>query len=168
LPTKVINRQLTITEKTAMNTIFNILINEFAQSKGLDIAPSTQGLEFECEDTRVYIVQHPLHNDRLLAEVTVTTFEDEPTASLLALMMQINEAARFEHDWLIVMDPEWQVSLTTSITLPGLNATQLEAWMLDGVNRAQTLQSMLEAGVSVTDSNDKETSDLNPLLMVRG
>ena len=150
-----------------MNSTFDILLNEFAQAQGLDVAPSTRGIEFECEGNRVYIVQHPLHNDYLLAEVTVTAFEEIPPASVLALMMQINEAARFKHDWFIVMDSEWQVNITTSTPLSGLVVAQLEALMLDGVTRAQELQSMLEGGISATNSSDKDTPDLNPLHMVR-
>jgi hypothetical protein len=150
-----------------MNATFDILLNEFAQGQGLEVAPSTRGIEFECEGNRVYIVQHPLHNDHLLAEVTVTAFEEIPPASVLALMMQINEAARFEHDWFIVMDSEWQVNITTSTPLSGLVVAQLEALMLEGVTRAQALQRLLEGGTSVTNSYGNETPDLNPLHMVR-
>jgi len=152
-----------------MNYSFDALFQEFAAAKGFDAGSSAQGLEFECDGVSVWIVPHPLHEDRLLAEVNVLAFDGEPPATLLALMLQINEIARFEHDWSIVMDAALDVSLTTSVALPGLTTAQLESLMLDGVERGQLLQAMLTEALSPQNSADSPMSaptGLDPMMLM--
>ena len=152
-----------------MNYSFDALFQEFAAAKGFDAGSAAQGLEFECDGVSVWIVPHPLHADRLLAEVSVLAFDGEPPAPLLALMLQINETARFEHDWSIVMDAALEVSLTTSVALPGLTMAELESLMLDGVERGQLLQAMLTEVLAPQGEADGTMSapvGLDPMMLM--
>lgn len=158
-----------------MSSAFQTLLQEFAQSKGMAVEDSSYGLEFECEDTRVYVLQHPLHDDRLLCEVSVVAFGDEPGANVLSLLLQINEAARFDHDWTIVMDGDLEVSLTTAALLQGMNVAGLEALMLDGVERSQVLkgivQEVIEAASQESAGSSAQASyvgGVDPMMMMRG
>jgi hypothetical protein len=154
-----------------MTYAFDALLQEFATAKGFEASASAQGMAFECEGIEVWIVQHPLHEDRLLVEVGVAAWEEEPPAAVLALMLQINEAARFEHDWAILMDASLAISLSTSVALPGLTLAQLEALMLDGVERGQSLQSMLSEALASQSDNEgtpQASADLQQLTIVRG
>lgn len=153
-----------------MTYAFDALLQEFATAKGFDASGSAQGLEFDCEGIQVWIVQHPLHENRLLAEVGVTTWEELPPASVLALVLQINEAARFEHDWSIVMDGSLTIHLSTSVALEGLTLAQLEALMLDGVERGQLLQGLLSEALTPIGDADAASpagSGLDPMSMMR-
>lgn len=152
-----------------MNYSFDALFREFATAKGFDAGTSAHGLEFECDGVSVWIVPHPLHEDRVLAEVSVLSFDGEPPATLLALMLQINETARFEHDWSIVMDAALDVSLTTSVPLSGLTVAQLESLMLDGVERGQLLQAMLTEVLAPQDEAGSPTpmpESLDPMMLM--
>jgi hypothetical protein len=122
---------------------FQDFIKEFAQSKGLDSDEQSIGLEFECEGHSVTLFQHPKHEHFLMADVSVAILSAHPPVEQLALLLQINEVARFEHDWAIVLDSAQQVSLTSSTDFSSMSVADLEALMLDGVERAQVLQSML-------------------------
>ncbi len=122
-----------------MSSPFEVLLQEFATSKGMEMDATSFGLEFECEDVQVFVLQHPLHEDRVLCEVRVAALDEEPGAAVLSLLLQINEAARFEHDWTIVMDGDLEVSLTTTAFLQGMNVAGLEALMLDGVLKVHSV-----------------------------
>lgn len=128
-----------------MASAFQLLLNEFATSRGLVTEPSAYGLEFECEGHTVMVVEHPLHADHLLVEVTVSSLPADPPARALALILQINEAARFEHDWTILLDGEQQLTLSSRAPLAGLSGAALEALMADGIGRAQTLLELLKS-----------------------
>lgn len=137
-----------------MSSPFDTLLKEFVTSKGLPADEASYGLEFESEGHTVMVVQHPLHEDRLLVEVTVAVLPANPSADLLAMLLQINEAARFEHDWAIYLDGEQQVSLSTTASVAGLSVAEMEALMLDGVERAQALQALLNDVANAVEAAD--------------
>jgi hypothetical protein len=157
-----------------MSPAFHALLQEFAQSRGMTAEESTYGLEFECEGTHVYVIEHPLHEDRLLCEVQLAAFDDMPPAAVLSTLLQINEAARFEHDWVIVMNGDLEVSLSTSIPIAGVRVAQVEDLLIDGVDRGQVLKEMLQALLltaegAATDGQPVRTEgEMDPMLMVRG
>lgn len=146
------NQGLALLEsRFAMNDGFEILLKEFAEARGMVVDASVFGLEFECEGQTVNVVAHPLHDDQALVEVSVASLPIDASPSTLALLLQINEAARFEHDWILLMDPELTVSLSTRVPVAGLGVAALEALMLDGVARAQAVAELLE---TLTQQND--------------
>jgi hypothetical protein len=128
----------------AMTTTFLALLKEFAAHQGMQADDSAYALEWTCEGHPVMLMQHPLHADCLLAEVGVGILDSQPPANQLALLLQINEAARFEHDWVIMLDGEQQVSLSRAASLTGMSLAQLEALLLDGADRAQVLKALLD------------------------
>lgn len=137
-----------------MTQAFQTFLQDFAQSKGLSSGDHSIGLEFECEGHSVTLIQHPQQDHRLIADVSVTILSANPPAQQLALLLQINEAARFEHDWTIVLDGNQQVSLSTSANFSAMSVAALETLMLDGVERAQLLQIMLTQLLDVPMDDD--------------
>lgn len=108
-------------------------------------------------------VQQIQHEERV-------TLAGHPPVDQLALLLQINEVARFEHDWAIVLDSAQQVSLTSSTDFSTMSVADLEALMLDGVERAQVLQSMLLQLQDIPMAKDTAPS-LSPHeggMMIRG
>lgn len=149
-----------------MSQAFQILLQEFAASHGLPSQDSAYGLEFECEGLGVYLVGHPLHPDRVLVEVQVAVLPDDPDAARLALLLQINEAARFEHDWVITLDGQMQVSLSTSTDLAQLTVQSLETLMLDGVERGLLLRDLL--GSAAQAGHGETDAVMDQALIIRG
>lgn len=151
-----------------MPSVFQLLLNDFATARGMTIEPNSYGLEFESEGHTVMVVEHPLHTDHFLTEVTVATLSTEPPAQALALILQINEAARFEHDWTILLDGEMQVTISTRAALAGLGHGDLEALMADGVGRAQALLGLLNrldeaTGQALPDGDGQAREVLMPM-----
>ena len=128
-----------------MSQSFEMLLAEFASAKGLAADPGAYALEFESDGHSVSLLPHPLHADRVLVEVSVAELgQDGLAVDLAPLLLQINEVSRFEHDWLIVMDGQMQVSISTVEPMLGLGVSELESLMLEGLERAQALLKFLE------------------------
>jgi Tir chaperone protein (CesT) family len=153
-----------------MSQAFHLFIQDFARSKGLPSVDDSMGLEFECEGHSVILVQHPRKATQLMAEVSVTILDANPSAQLLELLLKINETARFEHDWTIVLDPYQQVSLSASADFTAMSEAALEAMMLDGIERAQSLRIFLEQPLELQNVSDiTETSTaVSSVMMIRG
>jgi hypothetical protein len=129
-----------------MSQAFEILLAEFTAAKGLQAEPGAYALEFVSDDHQVVVMPHPAHPERLLVEVTVAELgQDGLGVELAPLILQINEVARFEHDWAIYMDPQMQVSLGTSQPMTGLGLADVESLIVDGLDRARALLSLLRA-----------------------
>jgi len=160
-----------MTDRAAMTDAFEILLKEFAAARGMVVDASVFGLEFDCEGHTVNVVAHPLHDDQVLVEVSVATLPVDAPASTLALLLQINEAARFEHDWTLLMDSELTVSLSTRMPVAELGVAALEALMLDGVTRAQAVVDLLETigrqGDSREQVDDAEATAPAPSMNLR-
>lgn len=150
-----------------MNPTFNELLQDLMRAKGMDPAQGGIGLEFEADGLQVYAVQHPLHPDRGLVEVALHQLNELDQGRVAPLLMHLNEAARFEHDWTIVMDSEGVVLLSTVAWLPALRAPDLEALMAEGIDRALALQTTLEALLQAQPQS--EPSDQDPAFgLLRG
>lgn len=147
-----------------MSTPFESLMQELAASHGMVADAAPLGLEFSCEGLTVLLLPHPLHPERLLAEVEMAPLTAPLTVPLLSLVLQVNELARFEHDWQIVMDAEQHFSLSRSAALPGLTLAELEALLQDGLDRAQSLQALLQSAAEGNPGDDEETGAEAPLL----
>lgn len=130
-----------------MNEHFQALIQDFAKLKGLDWTPDSLGLSFETETSEVFVLPHPLHEDRALVEVALRQLNELDQGRLAPLMLQINELARFEHDWRIVMDAEGVVLLCADAALTDWRAENLESVLADGLERGQALQDLLESAL---------------------
>jgi hypothetical protein len=129
-----------------MSQSFDIFLAEFAAAKGLQVEPGTYALEFESDDHQVVVMPHPAHPERLMVEVSVAELgQDGLGVELAPLLLQINEVARFEHDWSIFMDSVMSVSIGTCLPLSGLSMGDVEALIVDGLDRAHALVSLLRA-----------------------
>lgn len=153
-----------------MKTPFNILMQDFLSGKGMDYSEDARGLEFESDGVGVYITQHPLHDHLALLEATVVVFTELEQSRWAPLMLQINEAARFEHDWSLVMDQAGQVVLFTTLPLAGTTVAQVELALSDGVERAQTFSNMINELVQteVVSLTSGEDAHLAHMSMLRG
>ena len=151
-----------------MNTLFQSLLREFSSAKGMQADEAAYGLEFSCDGHQVTVIGHPRHEDELMVSISVASLEGELDPRVATLLMQINEVARFEHDWSIFMDAEQQVSMGMCAALPSMTVADLEALMLDGVERASVLLNMLSG---MQTSNPKASPALEvprDIMQLRG
>ena len=129
-----------------MTPAFQILMSEFAASKGLPVEPNAYALEFQSEDQQVIVMPHPARQDHLMVEVAVAELGQDGLGQELApLLLQINEAARFEHEWSIFMDTRMEVTLGTCLASSGLSLAEMEGLIVDGLDRARALRDLLQA-----------------------
>lgn len=151
-----------------MSHLYQTFIQEFMISKGLEYSDHALGLEFECDETGVLIMQHPLHHDQVLIEATVAPMNRLQQAQVAPLLLQLNEEARFEHAWSVVMDMEGQVFLWSSFALQGALLSQLEEYIAEGVERARVLSNMLNLLADETASGSIQDEALGQTVLVRG
>ena len=149
-----------------MNISWTPLLQQFGLTYGLAVDSDASVLEFEFQGLGLVVCPHPRHADRLIAEVDVIEFDDEPEAGQLALLLRVNEAARFEHDWTIVLDGERRVALYTTAPAEGMTIANLEQLITDGIDRALALQAVLDAtqdtDAAATTENDRPPGLLAP------
>lgn len=150
-----------------MNEHFQALIQDFATLKGLAWTPDSLGLNFETETAEVFVLPHPLHEDRALVEVALRQLNELDQGRLAPLMLQINELARFEHDWRIVMDSEGVVILCTEVALTELRAENLDSVLADGLDRGQALQELLESALQDEAALGEPSTGLADTAMLR-
>ena len=154
-----------------MNINWTSLLQQFGSAHGLAIDAEASVLEFEFQGLVVIIGPHPLHTDRLIAEVDVIEFDDEPDARQLSLLLRINEAARFEHDWSIVLDGERRVALYTTALAEGMTIASLEQLITEGIDRALALQGVFDATQDTDKAApgaDDQRASLPPPQFIRG
>jgi hypothetical protein len=121
------------------------MLSEFSRSVGLPDQSETDGLEFTAGDYTVAVMQHPVRQDSLVAEVAMQEFEPEsPVAALLLRALHLlNESARFEHDWQITVSPENEILVYTIRSIGETAAADLEALLCDGIERAEALREVI-------------------------
>ena len=151
-----------------MNEHFQALIQDFAKLKGLDWTPDSLGLSFETETSEVFVLPHPRHEDRALVEVALRQLNELDQGRLAPLMLQINELARFEHDWRIVMDAEGVVLLCAEAALTDWRAENLESLLADGLERGQALQELLESALQDEGAGGQASPSPAEAVMLRG
>ncbi len=133
------------TEVPVASDQFVALIGEFARSVGLQGEPDALGVEFVVGDHSVLIMPHPGEPERLVAEVSVGPLDEGPGAAedRLRLLHLINEASRFEHDWLATLTQDDTILLYTIREIVRTDAGQLQVLLADGIERAEALMTIL-------------------------
>jgi hypothetical protein len=85
-----------------------------------------------------------------MVEVQVSDLSEraEPlSAATLMMLHQINDAARLEHGWFITISAEQTLQIQYSQPVAQTDATQLEALLAEGIDRAHALLSLIDLPV---------------------
>lgn len=126
---------------------FQSLLRDFAQAQGLQTTEEAWGLEFESDGSIVLVMAHPRKDDQLLVEVQVSNLAERPeplSAASLMMLHQINDAARLEHGWFITISPEQTLQIQHSQPVAETDASQLEALLAEGIDRAAALRGLID------------------------
>jgi len=156
-----------------MSSLLNSLLSDFAASHGLPFPPDALGLEFSTGEMRVLITGHPRRPDHLLVQVQLPAYGDgvqPPPASALLFLHQINEAARFEHDWIITISTEMEIQMHQDLPVATLSESDLAESLGEGIERAETLLSLLRPMLNPDGALDSglERSAAPGALLLRG
>ena len=149
-----------------MASQFEALLSSFAESKGLQAGNTAAGIEFATDDQSLVVVPHPTRDDLLIVEVQVADFGPEAESlsrGALLLLHQINESARFEHEWVASISAEGAVQIHCVRLISSTDLPTLEALMGEGLERAESLAELIGSfGQSQEGAGQNESSPQLP------
>jgi hypothetical protein len=133
-------------------TPFQHWIVEIAQANDLPVPDPIDplGLEFEVEGRLARVTPHS--DDALaLIEIEVhalTEIGDEQLGNLALQLLRINQEARFEHCWQIVLDDDDIVGISTTVTMATTQPEALASAFDEGLERAKSLGAVVSGFLS--------------------
>lgn len=150
---------------------------DFSRAMQLPIDPDAELLVIDAGELQALVRPHPQDPTWAAIVIEVQSLGEDaavaalPSATLLALH-RLNHAAWTEHGWQILIDDHNVLGLRASRALDTLTAQALEDWIVEGLERGQTLQALWrEASESAPASATKlEVPDWRSHLssMIRG
>ncbi len=129
-------------------TLLDSLLKETADRFGLPFESGSAGLEFEAGPFVANMLVHPVQPQQLLVQVAVMTLGEDTDPRLYRVMHQLNELARFEHEWIITVDIDGEVFLSRTVPIQASTAAMLEDLLGDAIGRAEHLQRALSQSVA--------------------
>jgi hypothetical protein len=157
-------------------TRFQALIADFATALQLPFDRETEMLAIAAGEMQALIRPHPLDPARIAMVVEVLSLgSDEALAALPAasamLLHRLNHRAWTEHGWQILIDDQNMLGLRDSRPLAEMTREALEDWIVEGLERGQTLTSLWrEANEGLAPAAPLEMPDWRSQLsgMIRG
>ena len=130
---------------------FQRWVADMAHACGIELpAPlDPLGLELHVEGRVARIMAH---TDDSLAVVEVDVLGlydcgDEELGTVSVALLKLNQEARFEHGWAIVLDEQDRLSITSTVVMASTAAQALNELVADGLERAQALAEAVSAMV---------------------
>jgi len=130
-----------------MTEQFVSLLQDFIRHTGLPAQASAVGVTWSCETFTVCVLPHPRREEQLIVDAEVGPMDPEVPnrEALLLLLHQVNDAARFEHDWFITIDGESKLRVQCTREVGRTTAVDLEALLVECVDRAEALDALITA-----------------------
>ncbi len=151
---------------------FRALIESFAKGKSLSVDGEASAIEFECDDQTVLVIEHPKLTDHLLIEVELSAAAGDGNAlapEALLLLHQLNESARFEHDWVVTISAEGTLQIHCSRLISSVDPSSLELLMAEGLDRGDALQALVasvrETGAATAQNPGAQTDPVSSVQM---
>lgn len=131
---------------------FQQWIAQAFQAEGADLPEVIDplGAEFEAEGRKARVLPHS-DDGWAVIEVEVQSIAQlqHGDASRLALdMMKLNHDARFEHRWMIIIDDDDMMSITTQVATAATDANALGEILFDGIERSALLAAAVNGLLS--------------------
>lgn len=124
------------------------LLRQTAEKFGLPFSPGAIGLEFEVGQVVASALRHPSRPEQLIVQVAVVTLDDNADPRLFRVMLELNEMARFTHEWMITVDVDGEVSISRSLSIATATALELEDMLGEAISRAEDLLDALQQAPS--------------------
>jgi hypothetical protein len=165
-----VTQEKQMNDRSPTSEQFQALLAEFCASVQMPLDDGALGIKFEAGGHLVLIVPDPRDADRMLVDVKVMRL-DNPAAGLSVALHRLNHQSRLEHDWVISINEADQISLHTQRDISRSRASDLQALLAEGIDRAQALLSLCEGLCSAPEPSQEgvgQTSVMDPPLMIRG
>lgn len=143
---------------------FQQWVADMAEGAGLELPADLDpmGLELEVEGRMARVMAHS--DDSLaVVEVDVRSLNEVDDALLGAVglaLLRLNQEARFEHGWAIVLDEDDRLSITTTLVMGQTASQALNEIIADGLDRAASLQEavagMIDPAVTALRAQESE------------
>jgi|LauGreDrversion4_2_1035121.scaffolds.fasta_scaffold01010_19 hypothetical protein len=122
---------------------FQRWVADMAQAVGMQLPSHLNpfGLELELDGRITRVLPH---TDDAMAVIDVEIrslggLADGQAAGLAMTLLRINQDARFEHGWAVVLDDDDMLSISTTVSIAATSAHRLNEWLTEGLDRAQAL-----------------------------
>jgi hypothetical protein len=132
--------------------LFSDVLAALAKAHGLGPLAATahiDGFSFTPDGPRYQLRPHREDREQAWLEMGVAELEDVLTPQepaqiirLLRALLQLNDSLLNEHNWLISMDEDEQLVLSSAVSLPGLSTEALQLLALQGLQRAQAIRQL--------------------------
>ena len=128
------------------------------------------GLEFTSDNRVARVLPHA---DTALAviEVEVRSLSDADAlaqARVALLAMRLNDEARFEHAWQIVLDEEERLCISSAVVMSDTSAEALVEVLADGLARATILGEWVDGVLSLQSAHAEQSQAGGQPSIVRG
>jgi len=100
----------------------------------------------------VRVLPHPANLDWLIAEVDVVEMA-QTSPSAYGALHRVNHAARLEHGWTATCGDEGLLVMHTARPVATMTAADLEALLVDGLERAEALATLWRDLAQTGDEN---------------
>ena len=143
---------------------FQQWVADMAEGAGLELPADLDpmGLELEVEGRMARVMAH---SDDSLAVVGVDVrslneVDDALLGAVGLALLRLNQEARFEHGWAIVLDEDDRLSITTTVVMAQTASQALNEIIADGLDRAASLQEavagMIDPAVTALRAQESE------------
>ncbi len=133
---------------------FQHWVADLAKGAGIELPTPLNplGLELEMESRLAWVMPH---RDAGLAvvEVSVRPLHGIDEAHLGAVglaLLRLNQEARFEHGWAIVLDEEDRLSITMTLVMAQTTGQALNEIIAEGLDRAASLEQAVAGMIDPT------------------
>lgn len=128
------------------------VLADLAKAHGLEFNAASalgEGFSFTPGGVRYQLYPHREDPEQAWLEVGVGELEDlltnpEPVQvnRILRTLLQLNDSLLTEHHWLISLDEDEQLVLSSPVSLPGVSAQALQLLAVQGLQRAQAIREL--------------------------
>ena len=151
--------RLHMNQTTLAPTPLDSLLISLAKDVGLEHrleGSQSLVLEFEAPPHTCRVMPHPADSDRLVIEVMVRYLGESAqdlTRDSALLIHRLNAQARVEHDWVATVDESDHLVIWLTLEIARTRVPDLQAWLVEGIERAQALNALWEGDRSPPESD---------------
>lgn len=129
-----------------MSQAFQAVVEGVCGVLGLEWMPGSSGIEFSTDVLQISVTELSEREGHLHLDVQLKAPSLNPqlVERHLMLLHNINEAARFEHDWVVSVGVDGTIRIHCCLLISATDATVLQLRMAEGIERGEALLAILE------------------------
>lgn len=115
----------------------------------IDSAAKVDGFAFQIGGARYQLLPHREDREQAWVEIEITDLasliDTDDTAQLdhvLRTLLRLNESLLNEHNWMITLDEDDVLVVSSPVSLPGVSAEAIQMQALEGLQRADAVRQL--------------------------